>query len=85
MIRLHLEYAVQVSNPRLPGDIESLEKVQRKATKIQKKLSKLSCDQRIAELGKTSIKDRKVREDLKQMFKIMKGLEVVEWEKDLNI
>ena len=47
MIRPHLEYAVQVWNPILIGDIERLEKV--------------------------------------QMFNFMKGLEVVEWEKRLNI
>jgi hypothetical protein len=85
MIRPHLEYAVQVWNPRLLGDIESLEKVQRRATKIPTKLSRLSYDQRLAELGLTSLKDRRVRGDLIQMFKIMKGLDVVEWEKDLNI
>ena len=33
MIRPHLEYAVQVWNSILIGDIESLEKVQRRATK----------------------------------------------------
>ena len=85
MIRPHLEYAVQVWNPRLLCDIESLEKLQRKTTKIPRKLSKLSYDQRPAELGLTSLKDRRVRRDLIQMFKIMKGFEVLEWEKDLNI
>ena len=58
MIRPHLEYAVLVRNPRLLGDIESLEKVQRRATKIPKKLSKLSYDQRLAEQGFASLKDR---------------------------
>ena len=33
---------------------------------------------------KTSLKDRRVRGDLIQMFKIMKGLEVVKWEKRLE-
>ena len=55
------------------------------ATKISRKLSKLSYDQRLAELSLTRLKDRRVRGDLIQMFKIMKGLELVEWEKDLNI
>ena len=85
MIRPNLEYAVQVRNPRLIGDIERLEKVQLRATKTPSKLSKLSYEPRLAELGLTSLKDRRVRGDLIQMFKIMKGLEVVEWEKHLNI
>ena len=85
MIRPHLEYAVQVWNPRLIGDIERLEKVQRRATKIPTKLSKMSYDHRLGQLGLTSLKDRRVRGDLIQMFKIMKGMEVVKWEKDLNI
>ena len=85
MIRPHLEYAVQVRNLRLIGDIEKIEKVQRKATKTLKKLSKLIHDQRLAELGLTSLKDKRMRGDLIQMFKIMKRLEVLELEKHLNI
>ena len=83
--RPHLENAVQVWNPRLLGDLKSLEKVQRRATKILTMFSKPSYDQRLAELGLTRLKDRRDRGDLIQMFKIMKGLEVVKWEKDLNI
>ena len=45
----------------------------------------MSYDQRLAQLGLTSLKDRRVRGELIQMFKIMKRLEVVEWEKDFNI
>ena len=85
MIRPHLEYAVQAWNPRLIGDIEILEKVQRRATKTPSKLSKLSYDQRLAKLGLISLKDRRVRGGLIQMFKIMKGLEAVELEKHLYI
>ena len=61
MIRPHVEYAVQVRNPILIGDIERLEKVQRRATKIPSKLSKLSNDQRLAELDLTSLKDRRYK------------------------
>ena len=60
MIRPHLEYAVQVWNPRLIGDIERLEKVQQRATKIPTKLSKMSYDQRLTQLGLTSLEDRRL-------------------------
>ena len=73
MILPHLQYAVQVWNPRCIGDIERLEKVQRRATKIPSKLSKLSYNQRLAEHRQTSLTDGRVRGDLTQMFKIMKG------------
>ena len=39
MIRPHPEYAVRVWNPRLIGDIERLEKVQRRAIKKPTELS----------------------------------------------
>ena len=55
------------------------------ATKIPTKPSKLNYDQRLDELALTILKDRRVRGDQIKMFKIMKGFEVVEWEKDLNI
>ena len=38
-----------------------------------------------AVLGLTSLKDMRVRGEFIQMFKFMKGLEVVEWEKQLKI
>ena len=71
MIRPYLEYTAHIWKPRLIGDIEKLEKVQRRATKTP---SKLSCDQTLAELDLTNLKDKRVRCDLIQMFKITKRL-----------
>ena len=58
MIRHFLEYAVQIWNPILIGDVERIEMIQRRATKIPTKLSKLSYDQRLTVLGLTSLKDK---------------------------
>ena len=68
VIRPYREYAVQVWNPRLFGDTERFEKIHRRATEITSKLNKISYDLRIAELGLTSLKYRRVRGDLIQMF-----------------
>ena len=52
---------MQVWNPRLIGHIGILEKVQRRDTKIPTELSELSYDQRLVELGLTSLKDESER------------------------
>ena len=52
---------MQVWKPILIGDKEILKKLQRMASKISTKLSKLSYDQRLVELKLTSLKDRRVR------------------------
>ena len=64
---------------------QRLEKEQRRATKNPTKLIKMSYDQSLAKLVLTSLKDRRLTGDLIQTFKIMKGLEVVKWEKDIKI
>ena len=79
---------MQVWIPILIDDKERLEKVQRRATKISTKLSKLIYYQRQCKLELTSPKDNRVRgwcENLIQMFKIMKRLKVVKLEKDFSI
>jgi len=47
MVRPHLEYANQVWHPRCIQDLEKLEKVQRKATKIIHRGKKLSYEMRL--------------------------------------
>ena len=51
MIRPHLEYVIQVWNPYQIGDIEIIERVQRRATKILKSLWTKSYSERIEILG----------------------------------
>ena len=46
-MRPHLEYAVQIWNPYLEGDIEKIEKVQERDTKIQYGFSELCYEKRL--------------------------------------
>jgi len=78
-VRPHLEFAVAVWNPYHLKDINALEKVQRRATKIPWTLKNLPYEQRRKKLGLTELEARRTRGDLIQMFKITKNLENISW------
>ena len=59
-------------------DIDSLERVQRTATKLVTSLAKLTYEQRLRHLGLHSLYCRRQRGDLIETFKILNGLENVE-------
>ena len=54
-VRPHLEFAVAVWSPYLQGDIEELEKVQHRATKLIPELQHLSYDERLSAMGLTTL------------------------------
>ena len=80
-VRSHLEYAVQVWSPSLKKDINQLEKVQRRATKLVHDCKELEYEQRLAFLGLTTLEERRVRGDLIEVFKIMHGYDDLRREK----
>ena len=81
-VRPHLEYAVQAWCPYQRGDINKLEKVQRRASKIPYKLRNSEYEERLVEWDLTTLEKRRERGDLIQMYKLEEGVEVVEWQEE---
>ena len=60
-------------SPQFRKDIDAIEKVQRRATRLIRGLARLSYEERLKETGLSSLERRRLRGDMIEMFKIMKG------------
>ena len=74
LVRPHLEYCPQVWSPFLAKDINILEQIQRRATKIVPEISNLSYEDRLKELKLFPLKDRRLRGDMISTYKMINGL-----------
>lgn len=70
-VRPHLEYAVQAWCPWTDGDIESIESVQKRAIKMVSGLNSTSYEDRLAEVGLTTLAQRRQRGDMIEVWKLM--------------
>ena len=71
IIRLHLQYCIQVWRPYRKKDIDTLERIQRRATKIIPQLRDLSYEERLKESGLTTLKTIRLGGDQFEVFKIL--------------
>ena len=77
-VRPHLEYCVQVWKPHFKQDIQLLESVQRRATKLIPSLRNKPYEHRLKELNMFTVEYRLLRGDLIEMFKIFNGMDRID-------
>ena len=78
IVRPHLEYCIQAWNPYLRKDVDMLEKIQRRATKLIPGLRDLTYEERLNECGLTTLETRRLRGDQIEVFKILNGYENID-------
>ena len=77
-IRPLLEFAVPVWSPAFKCDIDLLERVQHRATRLIPSLRSLNYEKRLKALDLTTLSERIQRGDMVQIFKIFHGIDIME-------
>ena len=80
IVRPHLEYCVQAWGPFYKKDRDCLEKVQKLATRMVAGMRGKPYKQRLDELNLYSLERRRLRGDLIETFKIVKGISGLKFE-----
>ena len=70
MVRLLLEYGATIWYPRFIADVEILENVQRRATKLMPYFRELSYEERLKKLKLPTLVYRRLRGDMVEAYKL---------------
>jgi ribonuclease P/MRP protein subunit RPP40 len=81
LVRPHLEYCIQAWRPHLSKDIQLVERVQRRATKMVEDIKHLSYNERMTQLGLSKLETRQIKGDVIETFKILKGIDSIDYNK----
>ena len=80
-VRPKMEFAVASWSPWLEKDAEELEKVQRRAIRAMTDVRGNTYEDKLRDAGLTTLKERRVRGDLIEAFKVIKGFSNVNRDK----
>ena len=72
-VRVHMEFAVPAWSPWLLGDINKLESVQKQAVNMISGLRGSTYEEKLDELGLTTLQERRNKLDMVETFKIING------------
>ena len=78
IVKSYLEYCIEAWRPYRKKDIDKLERIQRRATKIIPELRYLSYKSCLLQCGLATLETRRLREDQIEVFKIVNGYEDVD-------
>ena len=81
LVRPNLEYGVQFWSPNYRKDVNKIERVQRRFTRMLPGFQQLSYRDRLNKLGLYSLERRRLRGDLIEVFKMMRGIDRVDVDK----